>query len=320
MTLEKAKEFSLQEVTQWGEFAKKSGIVPPDMTKEQAMAIIQTGREMGIGPMQALRAINFIKGRMVTSVQMQLALAIEKGVSVVKRTPDEEIDKTGVCEVTLRRGDTTQTCRYSLEDARKAGLIRPQGNWDKHTRQMLRWRAIGDALRMIAPDTVMGLMSPEEAEAEAPLLDTPKDVAAKTDAKAEVLTRKLEEVKRGPDLTAIGKEIDKRRLENLLGEEPPEAPAETKEGIEEFIPSPGQLLSRIQALTSELKVARPSVLFESFALYEWRKRAATPEETGPERQMEYFRFLEDCKAGKRGFQWNDKKAKYEILEGDLFKK
>jgi hypothetical protein len=34
---------------------------------------------------------------------------------------------------------------------------------------MLRWRAIGDALRIIAPDIVMGLLDPDEASSLAPV-------------------------------------------------------------------------------------------------------------------------------------------------------
>ena len=43
------------------------------------------------------------------------------------------------------------------------------GAWERYGRQMLRWRAIGDALRLIAPDLVMGLLDPVEAESIGPV-------------------------------------------------------------------------------------------------------------------------------------------------------
>ena len=143
----------------WARVGIKGGIVPPATTGWQALCIVQTGKELGLPPMQAFRSMSFIKGKLTMSVQLQLALAREKGVIVkaVEEKPDS-------CAVTLKRGTEEITCSYTLADAKKAGLVRQDGNYDKYLRQMLRWRAIGDGLRIIAPDAVMGLLSPEEAE------------------------------------------------------------------------------------------------------------------------------------------------------------
>lgn len=165
---------SLTDLKEWGDFAIKASLLPANVSVAQAMAIIQTGREMGLQPLQSLRSMSFVKGRLVMSVQLQLALAKQKGVSVVDLS--ETDDK---CKVTLKREAELITCEYTLEDAKKAELLTKNvgtkkddgrvvqpGAWEKYQRQMLRWRAIGDALRLIAPDLVMGLSSPEEAEAE----------------------------------------------------------------------------------------------------------------------------------------------------------
>jgi hypothetical protein len=101
----------------------------------------------------------FISGRLTMTVQLQLALARQRvGVRVEQLTETDDS-----CTVTLARDGERITCTYTLADARRAGLERSHG-WQKYPRQMLRWRAIGDALRIIAPDVVMGLLSPEEAE------------------------------------------------------------------------------------------------------------------------------------------------------------
>lgn len=144
----------------WANFAEQAGLVPQGTNKYQAMAIVQAGKEMGLQPLQSLGTMSFIKGRLVMSVQLQLALAKNtKGVIVSEMAEGE-----GVCRVTLRRGEESVTCEYTLDDAQKAGLVKPDGSWHKYGRQMLRWRAIGDALRIICPDLAMGLLSPEEAE------------------------------------------------------------------------------------------------------------------------------------------------------------
>jgi len=147
------------ELAAWGDLAKKSGIVPPSTSREQAMAIVQTGRELGLQPFQSLRSMSFISGRLTMSVQLQLALAKRQGVRL------ESLNETSdSCPVTLGRGDERITCTYTVDDARKAGLVKSGGAWERYGRQMLRWRAIGDALRLIAPDLVMGLLDPVEAE------------------------------------------------------------------------------------------------------------------------------------------------------------
>lgn len=146
---------------QWGALAKKARIIPLEMNEFQAAVIVQTGRELGLQPLQSLRNMSFINGRVTMSVQLQLALARAGGVRT--RGDNWLQEKDNECTVTLERGTEKVTCKYTLDDAKKAGLVRPSGSYDKYTRQMLRWRAIGDALRLIAPDLVMGLLSPEEA-------------------------------------------------------------------------------------------------------------------------------------------------------------
>lgn len=166
----------ISELNQWGQFAIQAGLIPQGTTLPQAMAIIQTGKEIGLRPMQSLRSMNFVRGRLTMSVQLQLALAKQRGVTILEM---KETDNA--CTITLERTNEKVTCTYTLEDAKKAGLVKQDGNYDKYLKQMLRWRATGDCLRMIAPDLVMGLLSPEEAETiekftPAPVIDTQKQM------------------------------------------------------------------------------------------------------------------------------------------------
>ncbi len=152
------------QLERWGKFAIEAGLIPADVSLPQAMAIIQTGKEMGLQPLQSLRNMAFIRGRLTMAVQLQLALAIQKGVKIVEMA--EELES---CTITLERTGEKITCTYTLEDAKKAGLFKSAGNYEKYLKQMLRWRATGDCLRLIAPDLILGLLSPEEAESLEPL-------------------------------------------------------------------------------------------------------------------------------------------------------
>src|SRR5436190_5025431 len=58
----------------------KTGFLPAAIkTPEQAIAIILTGRELGIGTMAALNTINVIQGKPTVSPQLMLALIERSG-------------------------------------------------------------------------------------------------------------------------------------------------------------------------------------------------------------------------------------------------
>jgi len=140
--------------------ARSAGMIPPDINDPQAMIIIAAGQEMGLQPLQALRTMSFIRGRLTMTVQLQLAMARQRAGVRVETL--EEAENGSSVTVTLVRDGERVTVTYTLADARRAGLA-DQRNWRLYPRQMLRWRAIGDALRIIAPDVVMGLLDPDEA-------------------------------------------------------------------------------------------------------------------------------------------------------------
>jgi len=55
---------------------------------------------------------------------------------------------------------------FTAEDARVAGLLpaKPQSGWQKDPAAMLRARCISKAIRMLAPEVVAGIYTPEETE------------------------------------------------------------------------------------------------------------------------------------------------------------
>lgn len=65
----------------------KSGLFPNAKNEYGAFAIVEYGRELGIGPMMALKNINIISGQVACNAQLMLSLALAKGVtySVVGR-------------------------------------------------------------------------------------------------------------------------------------------------------------------------------------------------------------------------------------------
>jgi hypothetical protein len=138
----------------------KSGFLPRAVnTPEKAMAIIQTGKELGLGPMQALRSIHIIEGKPTMSADLIAGLALAKLPGSVLRV-SESSDKQCVIEAG-RAGQKLTSFTYTMTDAQRAGLA-GKDNWKKHPRAMLRARAITEAARAIFPDTCVGLYDPDE--------------------------------------------------------------------------------------------------------------------------------------------------------------
>jgi hypothetical protein len=68
-----------------------------------------------------------------------------------------------VC-VAKRKGRKPVTAKFSVEDAKRAGLWGKQGPWSAYPKRMLAMRARGFALRDAFPDVLKGLISAEEAQ------------------------------------------------------------------------------------------------------------------------------------------------------------
>lgn len=127
-------------------------------TVPQAVAVIQFGSEVGIGPIQALTNIKPIKGQMTMSAKLIMGLAASKGLKwrVVENTNKR-------CEIVFQRpGWDPITSVFTIEEAMLAGLVRDDSGWAKYPQDMLFARAGSRGVRRIAPDLTFGLYSTEE--------------------------------------------------------------------------------------------------------------------------------------------------------------
>lgn len=138
----------------------QTGFLPAAIkTKEQAVAVMLKGRELGIPPMHALSSIVVIQGKPTCSAELMAALVYrDHGDDALVFT---EATNTR-CTISYKRRSWAQRQSYSftVEDARQAGLS--GGNWQKYPAAMLRARAISAVARMAFPDTIGGMYTPEE--------------------------------------------------------------------------------------------------------------------------------------------------------------
>lgn len=150
--------YDLNALRTLAEAAAKSRLLPNDVNgADAAFYIMAAGVEMGFQPVESLRAIALVKGKVSVSAQGQLALALKRGI----RQKIEESTPT-VCRITLSRdGSEPFTLAYTIEDAQRAGLTGSQ-TWKAHPAAMLRARAATAAIRAYCPDVLLGAYDPDE--------------------------------------------------------------------------------------------------------------------------------------------------------------
>jgi hypothetical protein len=146
----------------------KSDFAPKDFRgkPESCLLAIQHGSEIGLSPMQSLQNIACINGRPAIWGDAALAVAMASPVCEYVR---EQIEGDGEamaawCEAKRRGYDKPTVARFSVADAKKAGLWGKSGPWTQYPRRMLQLRARGFALRDAFPDVLKGLVTAEEAQ------------------------------------------------------------------------------------------------------------------------------------------------------------
>jgi hypothetical protein len=134
-------------------------------SKEQAAAIMLKGYELGLGLSAAFEFIHVIEGKPSLSPKGVMAL-IHKSGQLAEMDIQEGTDKNGApnsCTVTMERTNGfSHTITFTMDDAKRAGLVKPKGGWEKYPANMLRWRAIGYCADIVFPDLIGGMYRPEE--------------------------------------------------------------------------------------------------------------------------------------------------------------
>jgi len=145
----------------------KSDFAPKDFKgkPESCLLAIQHGSEVGLSPMQSLQSIAVINGRPTIWGDAALALVQSSPVcEYVREYLEGDGDNlTAVCEAKRQGYPSPSVSRFSVADAKKAGLWGKSGPWTQYPQRMLTLRARGFALRNAFADALRGLITAEEA-------------------------------------------------------------------------------------------------------------------------------------------------------------
>lgn len=143
---------------------KAGGFLPPHLRGEgEIIAVVLAGRELGIAPMAAIRSIKLVKGNVTLDAALQLGLIIRAGCKF--RWLEDGSNGTSAALELSRPGQEPFVSRFTLADAKRAGLVKEGGNWTTYPAAMLRARCISAAGKAYAPDVLAGVYLPDELEA-----------------------------------------------------------------------------------------------------------------------------------------------------------
>lgn len=127
------------------------------------MLAVMHGHAVGLSPAQALSSMMVVNNR--------VSIWGDALIGVVKASPEYEWSKDGYdasvengtawFEV-KRRGEEPLRRTFSMDDAKKAGLLGKAGPWQNYPKRMLLMRARAFALRDCFPDILKGLRVVEE--------------------------------------------------------------------------------------------------------------------------------------------------------------
>ncbi len=144
----------LERVWRIGKALALSGMFSDARQAEQAVAKILLGLDLGLSPTQAMTGIHIVEGKpMVAAVTL---------ASFVQRLPgyDYRVLKLDdvECSIEFRHGDDVLgTSTFTLDDAKRAGLVKDKSGWVKYPRNMLYARAMSNGVRWYVPEATAGI-------------------------------------------------------------------------------------------------------------------------------------------------------------------
>ncbi len=124
-----------------------------ETTQAKIVTRIMYGMEIGLSPVAALVGVNIIKGRPVLGAGA-IAAAVMSSGKVMFHELERNDDR---CRLKWTRGNkVVGESSFSMDDAKRAGLVRAGGNWQKYPRNMLFARALTNGQRVYCPDLFGG--------------------------------------------------------------------------------------------------------------------------------------------------------------------
>lgn len=159
---------NFEELWRMAEMVSSSTFAPSNMRGKpvECMVAMAHGLEVGLGPMQSLQNIAVINGRPSIWGDAMIGLVLGAGLMADQNLEYEGEpfkDNYAAVYACQRKGfGTPSVTRYSVADAKRAGLWGKKGPWTDYPDRMLSVRARAFGLRNTFADVLGGLYMAEE--------------------------------------------------------------------------------------------------------------------------------------------------------------
>lgn len=126
--------------------------------EQEVFTLMMLGQADGIHPITALRRYHIVNGKPSMKADAMLACFLESGgrVQWIERT-DRKV------KAVFHKGEDSVTVEWTIERA-NAAKITGKDVWKSYPCQMLTARVISEGIRLIMPQIVSGLYTPEEVQ------------------------------------------------------------------------------------------------------------------------------------------------------------
>lgn len=160
---------TLDDMYRLAQYVVTSGMAPKNDTAVSLVIKIETGLELGIPPMMAIRSIAVINNRATLWGDAVPGLVLASGQQ--ESYEEKEIGTPGtgnygwLCRV-KRKGQNWIEGKFTIAEAKLANLLpnKPDSSWTKYPNRMLKMRARTYALRDAFPDVLQGIYTAEEIQ------------------------------------------------------------------------------------------------------------------------------------------------------------
>ena len=201
---------SVEEVFRLATAIAKSGLAPQGLkTAEQITIAIMHGAEIGLPPMQAVQRIAVVNGRPTIWGDAVPALLLARGFRIEETIDGIEDGRGATCTVTRPDG-TKITRRFTIGDAKLAGLWGKAGTWKQYPERMLQMRARGYAARDGAADVLSGLYIAEEVQD----IDPRPQRKSSAECKRDGTQQRFDEIRRQIAAATSVSDIDRIKSDN----------------------------------------------------------------------------------------------------------
>lgn len=126
---------------------------------EQAEAIMLKGYELGLSMTASFELVQVIQNKPALSPRGAMAILLSSNLAQELKIERIEENKQFVgyrCTMTRNNGFSF-TAKFTLAEAKQAGLVKPDSGWQKYPENMCMWRAIGFAADVVFPDVTAGM-------------------------------------------------------------------------------------------------------------------------------------------------------------------